>query len=245
MALLLNSPTVESARVEGPDMKTILNRELWLGGAIWCLARNAFEPAKYKVPTNVRVTCGFPSHGAMGHRRVTFGQAWDASCSTDDTYEICISPRIDDPHEVLATLAHELVHIVVGIKFGHRGPFRKCALAIGLEGPMTATKAGPPLRRIADEIIASLGPYPHGAMMPLRAKPGEPPPLHPDLYDGDAGLKPERKTTGKRPQIGRMRKVQCEECGMPLRVAAKWISDADLVCPNRKCGGHEYPMKII
>ncbi len=36
-------------------------------------------------------------------------------------------------------LLHEMIHAAVGIDAGHKGPFKRAAIAVGLAGPMTAT----------------------------------------------------------------------------------------------------------
>ena len=201
---------------------TIVNRELWATCALSALAERVFAPAGYAVPKNIRVSCSWPTRGGMARKRTVVGQAFDSSCSSDGFFEIFISPRIDEPEEVLPILAHEMVHISVGIEHGHRGPFRECALAIGLKGPMRSTVAGPAFKRSIAPILEALGPYPHGAIFPLSKQIGGPP-----------------KTTGKKPQKGRLQKAVCDECGLTLRVAATWIKGRRLTCPDRDCAGRE------
>ena len=208
----------------------IVNRELWLTAAIWGLAECGFLPAGYTVPRNVRVSCSFPSRGGLARKQRVLGQAWDSSCSRDGYFEIFINPTIDDPDQVLEILAHELVHVVVGIEHGHRGPFRKCALAIGLEGKMRSTVGGAAFKRSLAPILEQLGPFPHGAIDPHRQLPANP--------------NDDPKDTGKKPQKNRMRKAVCEECGLILRLTKHWIEGRRLSCPDMNCGGHEYPLRI-
>lgn len=213
-----------------PQPNVIINRELWLTAALACLAEGVFRPAGYDVPENVRVSCSWPSHGGLAPKHRVLGQAWDSSCSRDGYFEIFVSPYMDDPEQVLEVEAHELTHVVVGIEHGHLKPFRDCALAIGFEGKMTATRAGAAFKRAVAPILENLGPYPHGALDPNRALPSDP--------DGNPN------TTGKKRQKSRMRKAECEECGLTLRLAAKWIIGKELSCPDMNCGGHEYPLQI-
>ena len=50
---------------------------------------------------------------------------------------------------------------------------------------------------------------------------------------------------GDKPQIGRMRKAVCKECGLTLRVTFKWMNGRTLACPDINCGGHDYPLRIF
>ena len=48
-----------------------MTREQWLTKAIDHLSRRVFKPAGMEVPPNVRVSCGWPSRGALGKARAT------------------------------------------------------------------------------------------------------------------------------------------------------------------------------
>ena len=196
-------------------------REAWLAEAMRLLAARIFKGAGYSVPNNVRVSCSFPSRGGLAPKQRVIGQAWHFKASHDGHYEIMISPTIDDALLVLATHAHELVHVTVGFECGHRGAFRKCALAIGLEGPMTATKPGVEFKHAVAPIIEHLGPYPHARLGPAFGEKGDP------------------ETTGKRPQKGRLRRAECSCCGLTLRLTQKWITGKRLVCPDADCDGKQ------
>jgi hypothetical protein len=154
-------------------------------------------------PERIRYTCGWPSRGA-GSRRKTVGQCFDATASKDDHFEIIIGMSLDDPMEVAHTLAHELVHACVGIKAGHKSPFRKLALAIGLEGKMTATTAGDAFTQHAQPIIDELGAYPHAELDYSNVK----------------------------KQNTRMIKATCGECGYAVRLTRKWLDAGGApICP--------------
>lgn len=111
-----------------------------------------------------RVTCGWPSRGALGKKNKTIGQCFYPSASGDSKNELIVSMYLDDPMEVAATLAHEMIHAIVGHDAGHKGPFRHLALDIGLEGKMTATRAGETFKRSLQPILEDLGPYPHAKL---------------------------------------------------------------------------------
>lgn len=146
-----------------------------------------------------RLTIGFPSTGSRGKR---IGECWSASCSADGTHEILIRPDIDDPMEVAAILAHELIHAAVGLECGHKRPFAKVAKAIGLEGKMTATVAGEAFKRDAAPILAKVGPLPHAR-----------------LTSG--------QSSGPKKQKGRLLKAECchDDCGYTVRVTRKWVEE--------------------
>ncbi len=215
-----------AARDTQTHRNVIANREAWLTECARFLARDIFAPADYTVPTNVRFACSWPSRGGLAPIRRVIGQAWSDECAADGRFGIMISQSVDDPMTVASILAHELVHVTVGLKCGHRGPFRTCALAIGLEGKMTATVAGKAFKRAVAPILERLGPYPHGAIDRAYREDDEP------------------TSTLPKPQKSRMHKVVCEECGLTFRLAKKWIDGNELSCPDLNCGGHDYPLQI-
>jgi len=137
-----------------------ITREQWLKRMAKHLSRE-FKRQFYTVPENIRVSCGLPSSRAFGAKRKTIGQCWDKAASDDKHFEIFVSPTVDDPIEVAATLAHEMVHAVVGLKAGHKKPFVDCARSIGLEGKPTATVAGLRLKEFIIAGLEKIGQYPH------------------------------------------------------------------------------------
>jgi hypothetical protein len=128
-----------------------------------------------------------------------------AACSDGSTYQIFITPLLHEPVQgdgsgVLPTLAHELIH-AVAYKAGHKGEFKRVALAIGLEGKMTATLAGSELCEKLAEIAKQLGPYPHAALS---------------------------ATTRRKVQSTRMIKVMakhCTECEYVARTTRVWLTE--------------------
>jgi hypothetical protein len=185
-----------------------MTREEWLTKAAHRL-RPKFGAAGHAVPDACRYTCGFPSKSALSRKRRRIGECWDKGSSQDNTFEISVSPVLDDPAEVLAVLVHEMVHAAVGLDCGHKGPFRQCALALGLEGKMTATVAGKALHAELVALAGELGPYPHARL------------------EGGRSNGPPKQTT-------RLLKAECP-CGYIIRVTRKWMDDAGL--PTCPCGG--------
>jgi hypothetical protein len=93
-----------------------------------------------------------------------------------------------------------MIHAAVGVKAGHRAPFKRMALAVGLTGKMTATVPTPELADKLAELIDEIGPYPHSALDASRS--------------------------GRARQGTRMLKVTCPDCGCIVRMTQKWIDDA-------------------
>lgn len=187
------------------DLVTSLQRQQWLEKSV-AAQRKLFKAKDYTVPDTVRVSVGFP-RGSHGKGRA-IGQCWSHEVSTDKYNEIFISPELGTKKgsvRILGVLAHELAHATVGIKAGHKGPFKQCALAIGLEGPMTATTEGPEFKAWAERHIDNIGPYPAGAIsLDLRKK-----------------------------QSTRLLKCECSDCGYIARVSKKWIESAGAPnCPT-------------
>ncbi len=186
-------------------------REEWLNAANVKL-QTLFNQHGATIPSNIRISCGFP----FGRRGITslnaIGQAWPASLSTGAVIELFISPVLDDAMRVLDVLAHEDVHAAVGNQHGHGPVFKRLAVAIGLTGHMTATIAGPAFTAWASEALEALGPYPHHKLIVHRLDPNEPKagPDGPSLprepsVPGGGGIV-------YRPQATRMLKVSCPHC---------------------------------
>lgn len=137
----------------------ILNREDWLN-KLAAKIQPWLDEINQAVVFPFRITCGWPSSGGLSTRpNRTIGQCWATETSTDDHAEIFISPVLDDPVEVAATVAHELLH-ASGLK-GHRRNFAAAAGRIGLEGPATGTVAGDAFKQRIHGVLEALGPYPH------------------------------------------------------------------------------------
>ena len=186
-------------------------REEWLIAATDAM-RPLFKQVGNPIPDAVQVSTGWPSRGATSSKSRRIGECWDASCAEDKRPHVFISPVLDNTGNfgVLPTLLHEHIHAAVGNKCGHKGPFKRVAKALGLQGKMTATTASPELMTKLDEINKVLGPYPHG-------------PLH----------NVEKRRT-KRDEC-RLLKCECEDCGYTLRTTKKWLeSKGAPLCPCNK-----------
>ena len=195
-------------------------RETYLAAASTMLQHTVFtaagiDPSQWEAK-KYRVSCGFPI-GFRGSRngKVTIGQAFDPSISADGTAEVFINPILDKPSDVIAVLAHELVHVFAGVQAGHKGEFKRIARAIGLVGALTATVAGDELQAKIDSITAALGAYPHAKIDPQS-----------------------RKKQGTR-----LLKLNCSACDWTARVSAMQGNrlNAHSVCP---CCGESGTLNI-
>lgn len=118
-----------------------------------------FEALDAPLPSRVRVAIGFTSAGAKGK---AIGECWDNRLSVDGHFEIFIRSDLAHapdamPAQVVAILAHELVHAAVGIPAGHGKVFKRVALGLGLVGPMRATTPGDAFLAAVAPILADVG----------------------------------------------------------------------------------------
>lgn len=174
---------------------THATREAWLL-ALTDECRPMFESIGKPVPEKVRVSCGWPTRGAVSRRKRTIGQCFNPSCSKDGTHEVFISPVLSEALDVVATHVHELAHAAVGTQHGHKAPFVRVVRELKLGGKPTATVPTDDFKAMVDPIIAKLGPYPHASL------------------DVSAALKKDRN---------RQLKTACPECGYIARTTKKWL----------------------
>ncbi len=196
-----------------------INREEWLtqiaqNDVLPMIVANGGKTAKF------RVSVGWPKGSRGGKTAEAIGQCWDPQYSSDGCYELFISPKLA-AFDAVEVLVHEVIHLGAGVACKHRGAFKKIAMAVGLEGKMTATFAGAELAKRIRAWIADMPEYPHGPMV-----------------DGT-------KDEGKEPKPGsRLIKAACEGCEYTVRLAQKWIDIAAPTCPNPDCDGFRHDMKI-
>lgn len=180
-------------------------REEWLSLAVKKVSALLEERCEIEVPA-VHVSVGWPSSRGLSEKKRAIGECWKPTTSVDGVSHVFISPILDDPVQILGTLAHELIHAWDKGEHGHRGPFVKVAREFGLVKPWTATGVDAELLRPAlEEIVADLGPYPHSKITPSL----------------------QRKV-----QTTRMIKVQCPVCGYTVRTTQKWLDVGLPTCPD-------------
>jgi hypothetical protein len=181
-------------------------REEWLTAAIAEL-RPMFDRYAAAIPQKVRVTCGFPLDAK---RSKAIGQCFADANSADKTFEILISPVLDNPLRVFDVLVHELVHSLPGC-MNHGVNFQKYCDALhlvpngaGKQG-YKATSAGSAFIDTFGLIIDSLGDYPHAAL----------------------------SYADRKVQRTRMLKAECPSCKYTIRLTQKWAS---VGLPTCVCG---------
>jgi hypothetical protein len=118
--------------------------------------------------------------------------------------EIFVSPKLEDPVEVLDTLVHELCHAVDDCHSGHGEDFKDIAHCVGLEGPARSAHATEELTVRLMMIAERLGQYPHKAII-------FPPP---------------------RANNSQMAKAKCGQCGYEVNLLKKWASMGAPICPK-------------
>lgn len=192
--------------------KTKMTREQWLNAAAEEILNeygdffaNHFGDAGLEHLRHLHVSTGFPSTQGLTKR---IGECWKSKAAADEvTHHIFINPRLDSTVEVVATLAHEMIHAADDGEHGHKGPFVRCARDIGLEGKATATVAGADFAQFAEGISKRIGAsYAHVALVPIAR---------------------EKK------QGTRMLKLEAPCCGYVARTTQKWIDTGLPSCP---CG---------
>jgi hypothetical protein len=181
---------------------TTANREDWLSAAVSEL-RPFFDAVGAPLPANVRVTCGFPSNAK---RSGAIGECWADTASADQTFEVLISPVLDDPLRVFDVLVHELCHATAGA-MNHGLNFQRVAALMHLEA--TPVKGWKATARAAsflptfESIIRSLDAYPHAALT----------------------------MSNRKVQTTRMLKAVCPSCGYTVRLTHKWAALGLPSCP--------------
>ena len=173
---------------------TRMNRESYLNAGVAALGRDVFSPANYLIPADLKVTCGWPSSRSMSAKSKSIGQCFPRVMSAANVNEIFISPAIADSVDALDVLTHEIIHAIDNCENGHRAPFKRIALAVGLTGKMTATHAGEELKSKLEAIADELGDYPHA----------------------------EISTSSRKKQTTRMIKIECTNCRAVWRMARSW-----------------------
>lgn len=176
-------------------------RQQWLEGAAKAL-RGLFAAKGHTVPDKLRVSIGWPK-GSHGRVRA-IGQCWAAEASSDGHSEIFVSPELNDGARILDVMAHEMCHAIAGHEAGHKEPFKRIAVAVGLTGPMTATVAGEEFKAWAARHLETAGAYPGGALT----------------------------AAGRKKQTTRLIKCECQECGYTVRTTRQWLEAGEPICPT-------------
>ena len=184
-----------------PKLSQYGTREEWLVALVDEL-RPDFQAQEFEIPP-VRVSCSWPSRSI----RKTLGQCFSTKSSKDGVHQIVVTPTADKGIEVAETMVHELLHACLPDGTGHKAPFKKGMVKLGLEGKATATHAGQALTTRLNEVCCKLGEYPHSAL--------------------------KLKDPAEKKQGTRLLKLECSGCGYVLRTTQKWIETG---LPTCACG---------
>lgn len=189
------------------------NRETYLEKATAILREKLFKPKGYKVP-KVALSISWSTRGNRGSRRTTIGQCASTGLHAGGINHITITPALDGSTtdgtlRILGVLVHELVHAVDNCKSGHGTPFKHCATAVGLTGPMTATGESDWLKELLKaQVIKPMGLFPH-----------------------------QKVSIGGKKQSTRNIKVSCDCCGWSFRTSRTNINEIDNTDCLTGCGG--------
>lgn len=136
------------------------------------------------------------------------GETWSTQHFETREAHVFISPKISDPKEVLAILAHELVHVVDDCRSGHQKDFVTIARAVGLIAPWTSSVPGPDLTDKIKRILKVVPKYGQPAYKAVALE--------------------------KKKQSTRMLLLECDACGCKIRTTKIWIETYPVfTCP---CG---------
>ena len=195
-------------------------REEWLNAAATIALEDYIDPAMADLGIPLlsslyRISCGWPK-GARGSTAAkVYGVCHPASHSSDEHVEMFISPILDDEAKAFMTVLHECIHQRLNCQDGHKGRFKRIALACGFEPPIS--KLAPSqelLEETMDFILPRLGEYPAAAM---------------------SSESPNKQST-------RMLKLACS-CGFTARTSRKWADQLQRVPgPNDGDDGYMCPV---
>src|SRR6188768_270714 len=119
---------------------SIKSREEWLNKVLHKhVSKLLADKAGVELPKDVKVSVGFPGGGSARNR---IGECWPREKSSIKVNEIFINPTLTSVTQMVDVLVHEAIHAADNCASGHKGFFRKTALAVGLTGKMKSTVAG-------------------------------------------------------------------------------------------------------
>jgi hypothetical protein len=137
-----------------------MTREQWLEKAIDKLRPEFKKRCGVKIPKKIKVSISYPRGRSA---KKVLGQCLDRSISTGRYFEILIIPTTDKPVAILETLAHELIHAIVGTDQGHKKEFSQCARRFGFLRPWWNTPSSRELKLMFKRIASRMPKFPHKA----------------------------------------------------------------------------------
>ena len=164
--------------------------------------------------SETKFTCGLVSQRVDYRKKyTTLGQCHYKQSTGNNKHEIIISNRLNgngkktDSTRIAHVVLHEMIHTCT-YGHGHKGAFKRLALALGMSGKMTSTENGEDLEeRMKTEIVDVLGKFPHKAVTTVTKRKGS-----------------------------RLLKITCTQCNIVMRASAK-VCDKIIyqdcpACPN-------------
>lgn len=138
-----------------------MNREEYLNTAISLIHSEFFQGEQQP---KIRATVS-----PMPNSRL--GECHPSQNSMDQTFELAVSAKLDNPVTVIQVATHEYCHALAGTEAKHGPQFQLFAKRAGLQAPFTTLNTTPLLDEKAEELADLLGPYPHAELvMPAKEK---------------------------------------------------------------------------
>ena len=146
-----------------------MNREAWLTKAVTKLTKllAAADAPKFKPPY---ISVGLPSERALARKQPTIGECWSEKGTKTGRCTVFISPRVENPKEILEIVLHELIHVVIGPERGHDINFQGLAARAGFTSPWREINTTQELDERLAFIAKRLPEYPHEALKVTRKK---------------------------------------------------------------------------
>ena len=144
--------------VPGVSTIAVWERDCWLVRAVHRL-RPVVGESGLLLPKRITVRAGQTnlSDTGSGH---ALGECWPSTATTDGVPGIVVNATITDTRTILHVVVHELIHAADDCRDGHGAWFTAWARALGLEGDIPSTYAGPRLQRSLSALARDLGAYP-------------------------------------------------------------------------------------
>lgn len=122
------------------------------------------------IPESIKIACGW---SGLGMEEYVKGATYARNQSVGGMREIFISPAIDDPLEVFGLIVHEATHALLPHNEDHGPVFKMWGTRLGLEGAPEQMLPGVELTATLASLLARADAYPHSAMKPPPAPPGQ------------------------------------------------------------------------
>ena len=175
----MNKPKIQSREEWLFEMAQVVNKDLFkqpLLNKLGIKKKFNIKDLQFSMafPPNKRIN-GQVVNGKLHRAKKTsniIGQCWAGYSISDKEKmktQILITPDLTDTTKIVGVLIHELIHYLTPAE-GHRGKFKTLALAVGLEGKMTATTESKELVEKIDKMVKKIGKIPHTKWLPVKRR---------------------------------------------------------------------------